>query len=260
MTHYGVYPKDDSVDLVMGGVIERYGLPWIDHLIDRLGKGQFDKKPFGKKEQNDKMPGIMLPCEACTVRAGKRYSHVECQTDPITITDDLETSIDQDTNCTTSDEVPKQKRSLSTSSSVTGNSVINSCNSPPKTGSVQNAITLSGGAIPQFDCQCAAQLRWGIFTDTDVNDNDSNLSSDDEFFLEEDLYTEAPLEVQEYEIARETRAEVPEIGTTETIHFKMFPHKNMYVSGHRKFIGTLPKRMANRHNYQLNYHITVSVL
>ena len=33
-------------------------------------------------------------------------------------------------------------------------------------------------------------LLSGIFTDTDVNDNDSNLSSDDEFFLEEDLYTE----------------------------------------------------------------------
>eukprot|EP00116_Pleurobrachia_bachei_P010353 sb/3470615/ len=58
MTHYGVYPKDDSVDLVMGGVIER-----IDHLIDRLGKGQFDKKPFGKMEQKENVPGIMLPCE-----------------------------------------------------------------------------------------------------------------------------------------------------------------------------------------------------
>ena len=50
---------------------------------------------------------------------------------------------------------------------------------------------------------------------------------------------------------------MPEVGSTETIHFKMLPYKNLYVMGQRKFVGSLPKRIALKSNYELNYHITV---
>ena len=50
---------------------------------------------------------------------------------------------------------------------------------------------------------------------------------------------------------------MPEVGSTETVHFKMLPYKNLYVMGQRKFVGTLPNRVALKSNYELNYHITV---
>ena len=65
------------------------------------------------------------------------------------------------------------------------------------------------------------------------------------------------MEVREYEIAASLRREMPEVGSTETIHFKMLPYKNLYVMGQRKFVGSLPKRIALKSNYELNYHITV---
>ena len=69
-----------------------------------------------------------------------------------------------------------------------------------------------------------------------------------------------PPEVREYEIASTLRREMPEVGSTETVHFKMLPYRNLYVMGQKKFIGCLPSRIALRSNYELNYHITVSIL
>ena len=70
---------------------------------------------------------------------------------------------------------------------------------------------------------------------------------------------QVPTEVREYEIAATLRREMPEVGSTETVHFKMLPYKNLYVMGQRKFVGSLPSRVALKSNYELNYHITVYI-
>ncbi|XP_063684111.1 uncharacterized protein LOC134818470 [Bolinopsis microptera] len=244
MTHYGIYHQDDSVDMVMGGVIDR-----IDHLIDRLGKGGYDRKEFGSgnKENNKKENvGIILPCEACTIRAQKRYAHASCQTEEPAIDEhDLEVEdIEHEGNHSIDEaKIIELNESAELAPLPTENSKL----SPPK-------------RVKKSSSSPNVKKSNGVYTDVD-DDNLSVLSSDDEDFSME-LETAAheddmPPEVREYEIASTLRREMPEVGSTETVHFKMLPYRNLYVMGQKKFIGCLPSRIALRSNYELNYHITV---
>ncbi|KAL5268223.1 hypothetical protein ACHWQZ_G002175 [Mnemiopsis leidyi] len=254
MTHYGIYHQDDSVDMVMGGVIDR-----IDHLIDRLGKGGYDKKQFGlgnKENRLNESVGIMLPCETCAVRAKKRFAHAECQTDEPSVDEqDLEIEDMEGPDMTPIDEAKIQ---------------VTECTPPPESAEADmpadNGTDKSKLSPPKAkrlkksSSSSIVKMTNGVYTDVD-DDNMSVLSSDDEEFSVDHLEMadedQVPVEVREYEIAASLRREMPEVGSTETIHFKMLPYKNLYIMGQRKFVGSLPKRVALKSNYELNYHITV---